>query len=93
MGLFTKRVKNNPNIETESRETSQKRIIAAMIAGRHLSMYDNEEFGTAEMHTQFCYIRKKIADRKITGWTMKDVWRTNENGIKYKEYWFERENG
>lgn len=92
MAIFTMWAKR-PKKEIASRETSQKRIIAALMAGRHLSLYDNREFATAEMHTQFCYIRKKIADRKIVGWTMKSVWRTNENGIRYKEYWFERNNG
>lgn len=67
------------------------KIIGALIGGRHLSLYDDAEFEVSEMHTCFCNIRQKIRDGKITGYVMKDCWRTNENGIRYKEYWFEDE--
>ena len=76
-----------------SQESAQRKIIAALMSGHHLSVYNGKEFRCAEMHTEFCRIRKKIYDRKIAGYVMCSTWRTNENGIRYKEYWFERENG
>lgn len=75
------------------RETQLHKIIAALIDGRTISLFDSAEFEVSEMHTCFCIIRQKIRDGKITGYVMKDCWRTNENGIRYKEYWFEDEHG
>lgn len=91
MALFFKRA--NQRNEVETRESKRRKIIAALMAGRHLSVYNGKEFKCSEMHTEFCKIRRKIADRKITGFVMCDVWRTNKDGVRYKEYWFERENG
>lgn len=73
------------------RAAAIRKIIGALEGGRHLSVYNDREFEVSEMHTCFCNIRQKIRDGKITGYVMKDVWRTNENGIRYKEYWFEDE--
>ena len=78
--------------QANKRQAAIHKIIRALIGGRHLSLYNDSEFEVSEMHTCFCNIRQKIRDGKITGYVMKDVWRTNENGIRYKEYWFEDEN-
>lgn len=77
--------------QAKKRTAAIRKIIGALIGGRHLSLYDDAEFEVSEMHTCFCNIRQKIRDGKITGYVMKDCWRTNENGIRYKEYWFEDE--
>ena len=76
-----------------SQESAQRKIIAALMSGRHLSVYNGKEFRCAEMHTEFCRIRKKMANGRIPGFYLCSTWRTNENGIRYKEYWFGRENG
>lgn len=78
--------------QANKRTAAIRKIIGALIGGRHLSLYNDAEFGVSEMHTCFCNIRQKIRDGEITGYVMKDCWRTNENGIRYKEYWFEDEN-
>lgn len=78
-------------IQAAKRTAAIRRIIGALIGGRHLSMENDAEFEVSEMHTCFCVIRQKIRDGKITGYVMKDRWRTNANGIRYKEYWFEDE--
>lgn len=77
--------------QTTKRTAAIRRIIGALIGGRHLSLFDSSEFEVSEMHTCFCVIRKKIRDGKMPGYVMKDVWRTNANGIRYKEYWIEDE--
>ena len=80
-------------IQAEKRTAEIQKIISALISGRRLSVYNGNEFAVSEMHTCFCVIRNKIRAQLITGYTMKDVWKTNENGIRYKEYWFEPING
>ena len=77
--------------QANKRQAAIRKIIGALIGGRHLSLYDDAEFEVSEMHTCFCNVRQKIRDGKISGYVMKDCWRTNENGIRYKEYWFENE--
>lgn len=76
-------------IQSIKRDAAIKKIINALIGGRHLSLFDSAEFGVSEMHTCFCNIRQKIRDGKIAGYVMKDCWRINVNNIRYKEYWFE----
>ena len=77
--------------QATKRTAAIRKIIGALKGGRHLSLYNDWEFEVSEMHTCFCNIRAKIRSGEITGYVMKDVWRTNENGIRYKEYWFENE--
>lgn len=73
--------------QRRKREAAIKKIISALKDGRTLSLYNDREFEVAEMHTVFCMIRKKINAGLIPGYTMKDEWRTNEYGIRYKIYW------
>lgn len=70
-------------------QEGQRKIEAALRGGRRLSLYDQPEFQVSEMHTCFCYVRKKIAKGQIQGYNLCSAWRTNANGIRYKEYWFE----
>lgn len=79
-------------IQANKRRIAIHNIIGALKGGRHLSLFNSTEFGVSEMHTCFCVIRRKIADGKIVGYTMKDTWRTTNDGIRYKEYWFENDN-
>ena len=81
---------NDTTRQAAKRKASIGNIIEALKGGRHLSLYNDREFEVSEMHTCFCIIRQKIRDGKISGYAMKDAWRTNENGIRYKEYWFEK---
>lgn len=80
-------------MDTKTQENKRnfaiRRIINALKIGRVLSFYDGREFGVSEMHTCFCIIRQKIRDGKITGYVMKDEWRTDYDGVRYKIYWFE----
>lgn len=80
MGLF--------NIN--KREAVRRRIVQALKDGRVLSIYNSKEFRCSEMHTEFCKIRKMIDAGKIEGFVMKDRWLVNKNGVRYKQYWFER---
>lgn len=77
--------------QTTKRTAAIRRIIGALIGGRHLSLFDSSEFEVSEMHTCFCVIRKKIRDGKIPGYVMKDEWIIAPSGIRFKEYWFEDE--
>ena len=79
-------------VQKNTRDAAIRRIIGALKGGRHLSCYDDREFGVSEMHTVFAKIRRKIADGKITGYVMKSAWQTTLFGIRYKTYWFEDEN-
>lgn len=65
-------------------------IIAALTQGRRLSLFNAEEFGTSQMHTQFAKIRRDVEDGRLPSWKMCSDWRENENGVRYKVYWFER---
>ncbi len=77
--------------QREKREAGIRKVIGALINGRILSLCHSREFEMSEMHTVFCNIRKQIENGQIKGYTMKDRWTTNENGIRYKEYWFEKD--
>lgn len=79
--------------QANKRAAAIRKIIGALMGGRHLSLYDQLEFEVSEMHTCFCNIRKMIWDGKITGYVMVDEWRTTPDGIRYKEYWFEPTDG
>lgn len=82
MGLFTKK-------NTASRQTGIRGVIEALMQGRTLSIYDSKEFKEGEMHTVFCKIRRKISRGLIQGYVLRDEWHTNENGVRYKCYWFD----
>lgn len=69
---------------------SKTRIIAALVAGRRLSLFNAREFETSQMHTQFCKIQKDVDEGRLPSWKMCSKWMTNENGVRFKTYWFER---
>lgn len=66
-------------------------VEAALMAGRRLSLYDSKEFELSEMHTVFAKIRASVYKGKFPGWVMCSKWCTTVDGIRYKQYWFERD--
>ena len=65
----------------------KKRIWAALLAGRVLSMENAHEFGTSQMHTHFCIIRREI-DAKRLPYTLCDEWyHPGEGRSRFKKYW------
>lgn len=70
-------------------ESKTQKVLEAMIAGRHISLIDSEEFGLSQMHTAICQIRKRILHNSLP-FVMRDRWITiGENKVQYKEYWLE----
>lgn len=66
-----------------------QKVLNAMIAGRHISLVDSEEFQLSQMHTAICKIRKRILHNSLP-FVMRDRWITiGENKVQYKEYWLE----
>lgn len=69
----------------------KKRIWAALLAGRVLSLENAGEFGTSQMHTHFCYIRQEIAAKHLP-YTLCDEWHhPGEGRSRYKKYWLVHE--
>ena len=71
-----------------SKSKTQK-VLDAMIAGRHISLVNSEEFELSQMHTAICQIRKRIKHNSLP-YVMRDRWITiGENKVQCKEYWLE----
>ena len=71
-----------------SKSKTQK-VLNAMIAGRHISLVDSEEFQLSQMHTAICKIRKKILHNSLL-YVMRDRWLTiGKSEGRCKEYWLE----
>ena len=64
-----------------------QKVLNAMIAGRHISLVDSEEFALSQMHTAICKIRKRIL-RNSLPYVMRDRWITIGK-VQCKEYWLE----
>ena len=73
------------------RESRIRQVVDAMMQGRRLTIYDSEEFELAEMHTAFSKIRASVVKGSYPGWKMCSKWCTTADGIRYKQYWFERD--
>ena len=66
-----------------------QKVLNAMIAGRHISLVNSEEFQLSQMHTAICKIRKRILHNSLP-FVMRDSWITiGENKVQCKEYWLE----
>ena len=66
-----------------------QKVLNAMIAGRHISLVNSEEFQLSQMHTAICKIRKRILHNSLP-YVMRDRWITiGENKVQCKEYWLE----
>ena len=69
----------------------KKRIWAALLEGRVLSLENAGEFGTSQMHTHFCYIRQEIAAKHLP-YTLCDEWyNPGEGRSRFKKYWLVHE--
>ena len=69
----------------------KKRIWAALLAGRVLSLENAGEFGTSQMHTHFFYIRQEIAAKHLP-YTLCDEWyHPGEGRSRFKKYWLVHE--
>ena len=65
----------------------KKRIWAALLAGRVLSLENAGDFGTSQMHTCICKIRREIAAKHLP-YTLCDEWYNPGDGrSKFKKYW------
>ena len=70
-------------------ESKTQKVLNAMIAGRHISLVNSEEFALSQMHTAICKIRKRILHNSLP-YVMRDRWITiGENKVQCKEYWLE----
>lgn len=70
-------------------DNQKKRIWAALLAGRTLSLEDAQEFGTSQMHTHFSNIRHEIEDKHLP-YTLCDEWFYPGGGrSKFKKYHLE----
>lgn len=70
-------------------KSKTQQVLNAMIAGRHISLVNSEEFALSQMHTAICKIRKRILHNSLP-YVMRDRWITiGENKVQCKEYWLE----
>ena len=75
------------NQDFSNLDNQKKRIWAALLAGRVLSLENAGEFGTSQMHTHFCYIRQEIAAKHLP-YTLCDEWyHPGEGRSRFKKYW------
>ena len=54
------------NQDFSNLSNQKKRIWAALLAGRVLSLENAQEFGTSQMHTHIANIRQEIAAKRLT---------------------------
>lgn len=71
------------------KETSRRKIIAALIEGRHLTLLNSREFKVAEFHTEICKIRRMITDGKLK-YTLCQKRVEFKKGRYCMEYWFKK---
>ena len=70
-------------------ESKTQKVLNAMIAGRHISLVDSEEFELSQMHTAICKIRKRILHNSLP-YVMRDRWiYIGDSKLPCKEYWLE----
>ena len=70
-------------------KSKTQKVLNAMIAGRHISLVNSEEFALSQMHTAICKIRKRILHNSLP-YVMRERWITiGENKVQCKEYWLE----
>lgn len=66
-----------------------QKVLNAMIAGRHISLVNSEEFQLSQMHTAISKIRKRILHNSLP-FVMRDRWITiGDSDVRCKEYWLE----
>jgi hypothetical protein len=69
--------------------TQRKKIWAALLAGRRVSIEMEDEVGHMEFHTRISEIRNEIRDKNLP-YELCDEWfHPGEGRSKYKKYWLE----
>lgn len=75
------------NQDFSNLSNQKKRIWAALLAGRVLSLENAQEFGTSQMYTHIANIRQEIAAKHLP-YTLCDEWyHPGEGRSKFKKYW------
>ena len=75
------------NQDFSNLSNQKKRIWAALLAGRVLSLENAHEFSTSQMHTHIAKIRHEIAAKHLP-YTLCDEWcHPGEGRSKFKKYW------
>ena len=75
------------NEDIAARYNAKKAVFEAMTRGRRVSLEDEEEFRTREMHTTICYIRKDIEAKNLP-WVLCDrEIRPDPSRRGYKQWW------
>lgn len=75
------------NEDIAARYNAKKAVFEAMCRGRRVSLENEDEFRTREMHTTICYIRKDIK-RKNLPWILCDQEiRPDPSRRGYKQWW------
>lgn len=64
----------------------KKAVMAALQAGRRVSLKDSREFRLSQMHTAIAQIRRDI-QRQNLPYILCDEWVRPEGGRPYKQYW------
>lgn len=77
----------NTNEDIAARWNAKKAIFEAMTKGRKLSLENEEEFKTREMHTQICNIRKEIREKNLPWVLCDEEVRPDPKRRGYKRYW------
>lgn len=80
-----------PSEESEAikdRSNTNKRILAAMIAGREVSYLDRQEFRTTEWHTRICEVKEMVEKATPQRYVFCSRW-ASDGKHPYKIYWLE----
>lgn len=77
----------NTNEDIAARYNAKKAIFEAMTRGRKVSLENEAEFRTREMHTQICVIRKEIEAKNLPWILCDEEVRPDPARRGYKRYW------
>lgn len=75
------------NEDVAGRYIAKKAIFEAMMRGRRVSLEDEDEFRTREMHTQIHCIRKEIEAKQLPWILCDEEVRPDPSRRGYKRYW------
>ena len=75
------------NEDIAARYNAKKAIFDAMTRGRRVSLENEAEFRTREMHTQICIIRREIREKNLPWILCDEEVRPDPARRGYKRYW------
>ena len=75
------------NEDIAARESRNKAIFAALLAGRRISLENAAEFKVSQMHTQIAVIRRKIEDQRLPYTLCAQEKRPDPKRRGYNEYY------